>query len=194
MTTSSTRLFPLLIALLLAVLSYALERAVRDAPLEPEPRRHDPDYVVEHLVLTVYAMDGSVEARASADKMMHYPDNGTTDIIAPRAALSKPGEPRYTGRAARGAIADDGEELFLYDDVVVVREADATRPEARLETQFLHVVGGRALARSDRKVVLREGGRELIGRGMEFHHESRQFILRERVRGRFEARQVRKAQ
>jgi lipopolysaccharide export system protein LptC len=194
MTTSSTRLFPLLIALLLAVLSYALERAVRDAPLAPEPRRHDPDYVVEHFVLTAYALDGSVEARASADKMLHYPDSGTTDIIALRAVLSKPGEPRYTGRAARGAIADDGEELFLYDNVVVVREADATRPEARLETQFLHVVGGRALARSDREVVLRDGGRELIGRGMEFHHESKRFFLRERVRGRFEAQPLRKAQ
>jgi lipopolysaccharide export system protein LptC len=190
MRTGSTRLFPLLIALLLAVLSYALERAVRDAPLEPEPRRHDPDYIVERFVLTTYGTDGTVESRAGADKMMHYPDDGTTDVLAPRAALSKPGEPRYTGRAARAAVADDGEELVLYDDVVVVREADATRPEARLETQFLHVVGGRALAHSDREVVLREGGRELIGRGMEYHHESGQFILRERVRGRFVPQQA----
>ena len=187
MRIGSTRLFPLLMALLLAVLSYALERAVRDAPLEPEPRRHDPDYIAEHFVLTTYGVDGSVESRVSADKMTHYPDDGTTDVLAPRAALSKPGEPRYWGRAARGAVADDGEELFLYDDVVVVREADATRPEARLETQFLHIVGGQALARSDREVRLREGERELSGRGMEFHQESGQFILRDRVRGRFAA-------
>lgn len=193
MRIGSTRLFPLLVALLLAVLSYALERAVRDAPLGPEARRHDPDYIVERFVLTSYGADGAVESRASAERMTHYPDDGTTDVLAPRAALSQPGEPRYRGRAMRGAIADDGEELFLYDNVVVVREADATRPEARLETDFLHVVGGRALARSDREVRLREGTRELSGRGMEFHHESGQFILRDRVRGRFEAQPLRKA-
>lgn len=185
MTIGSTRLFPLLMALLLAVLSYALERAVRDAPLDAEPRRHDPDYIVERFVITNYGADGSVESRFNADKMMHYPDDGTTDVFAPRATLSKPGEPRYRGRAARAAVADDGEELFLYDDVVVVREADATRPEARLETQFLHVVGGQALARSGREIRLREGERELSGRGMEFHQESGQFILRDHVRGRF---------
>jgi len=185
MKISSTRLFPLLMVLLLAVLSYALERAVRDAPLTPEPRRHDPDYIVERFVVTKYGVDGAVESRFDADKMMHYPDDGTTDVFAPRAVLSKPGAPRYRGRAGRAAIADDGEELFLYDNVVVVREADATRPEAQLETQFLHLVGGPALARTDREIRLREGKRELSGRGMEFHQESGQFILRERVRGLF---------
>ena len=62
MTVAPTRLFPLLVALVLAVLSYALERAVREGPSGPEPRRHDPDYIVDKLVLTGYGADGAVDA------------------------------------------------------------------------------------------------------------------------------------
>ncbi|HSH07984.1 MAG TPA: LPS export ABC transporter periplasmic protein LptC [Burkholderiales bacterium] len=187
MTVAPTRLFPLLVALVLAVLSYALERAVREGPSGPEPRRHDPDYIVDNLVLTGYGADGAVEMRVTADKIIHYPDDGTTDVTAPRVLLAQPGRPSYRARAARGSVADDGEEVFLYGDVVLIREADAVRPQARLETDFLHVVGGPAIARSDLEVRLQEGARQLAGRGMEYHHDRGLFILRDQVRGRFDA-------
>ena len=186
MTIGSTRLFPLLVAFVLAVLTFLLERAVREPPAGPEPRRHDPDYIVERFVLTSYGADGAVEGRVSAAKMTHFPDDGSTEVIAPRLSISKPGRPRYQGSAARATVADDGEEIFLYQDVVLIREADATRPEGRAETEFLHVVGGSALARTDRRVRLRDGDRTLIGRGMEYHHESGRFVLRHDVRGTFE--------
>ena len=185
MMIAPTRVFPLLIALVLAVLTYALERAVRESPVGPEPRRHDPDYIVDRFALTSYGADGSVESRATAEKIVHYPDDGTTDVTAPRALLSRPGRPRYRARAERGSIADDGEEGFLFGDVVMIREADANRPEARLETDFLHVVIGPAIARSDLEVRLQQGSRQLAGRGMEYHHDKGLFILREQVRGRF---------
>ena len=178
-----TRLFPLLVALVLAVLSYALERAVREGPPGPEPRRHDPDYVVEHFVLTSYGTDGSVATRFTADKMLHYPDDGTADIITPRALVSKPGKPRYRASSDRAAVADDGEEVFFYGNVVLTREPDATRPEARLETEFLHLVGGVDLALSDREVRMQDGASALGGRGMEYHRDTGEFYLRDRVRG-----------
>lgn len=190
MTIAPTRLFPLLVAMVLAVLSYALERAVREGPVGPEPRRHDPDYFVDRLVLTAYGEDGSVESRVTAGKIVHYPDDGTSDVTAPRAMLSQPGRPRYRARAERGSVADDGEEVFLYGNVVLVREADAARMEARLESDFLHIVGGPAIARSDLEVRLQEGARQLAGRGMEYHHDQGLFILREQVRGRFEPRKT----
>lgn len=186
MMIAPTRLFPLLVALVLAVLTYALERAVREGPLGPEPRRHDPDYIVDRFALTSYAADGSVEGHATAEKIVHYPDDGTTDVTALQVSLSRPGRPQYRARAERGSIADDGEEGFLFGDVVMIREADAERPEARLETDFLHVVVGPAIARSDLEVRLQEGSRQLAGRGMEYYHDKGLFILREQVRGRFE--------
>lgn len=178
-----TRVFPLLVALALAVLSYALERAVREGPPGPEARRHDPDYIVERFELTSYGPDGSVTTRFTAEKMLHYPDDGTADILVPRAVVSKPGKPRHRASADRAAVADDGEEAFFYGNVVLVREPDATRPEARLETEFLHLVGGDDLALSDRAVHMQDGASTLAGRGMEYHRDTGEFYLRERVRG-----------
>ena len=99
---------------------------------------------------------------------------------------TKPNEPRVTVTADRGALSQDGEEVFLYDNVLMVREGGPDRPEARMRTSFLHVVRGRSVIRSDRDVVFTEEGRELSGRGMEYHNDSRELFLRERVRGRFE--------
>jgi lipopolysaccharide export system protein LptC len=40
--------------------------------------------------------------------------------------------------------------------------------------------------RTDREVEITEEDRVLSGRGMEYHNDSKQLFLRERVRGRFE--------
>ena len=91
-----------------------------------------------------------------------------------------------TVSAERGAVSANGEEIFLYDNVVLVREADQERPEARLTTSFLHVLRERNLVRTDREVVIVEDTRSLSGRGMEYNNESRVFTLMADVRGRFE--------
>ena len=93
-------------------------------------------------------------------------------------------------RAERGAVSPNGEEIFLYDNVVLVREADQERPEARLTTSFLHVLRERNLVRTDREVLIVEDTRSLSGRGMEYDNESRVFTLMADVRGRYEPKSL----
>jgi lipopolysaccharide export system protein LptC len=102
---------------------------------------------------------------------------------------SRPNEPRMTVSAERGSVSANGEEIFLYDNVVLVREADGEHPEARLTTSFLHVLRDRSLVRTDREVLIVEDSRSLSGRGMEYDSESRVFTLLADVRGRFEPKQ-----
>ena len=89
--------------------------------------------------------------------------------------------------ADRGALSREGDEIFLYDNVLLLREADAERPEARMTTSFLHIVRDRSLVRTDREVRIVEGRRSLSGRGMEYNNESRELVLRSDVQARFEA-------
>jgi lipopolysaccharide export system protein LptC len=118
--------------------------------------------------------------------MVHFPDDDSTELLAPRIVQTKPQEPRMSVRAERGALSGDGEEIFLYEDVVLVREADQARPEARLTTSFLHIVRDRSLVRTDREVTIVEDHRSLTGRGMEYNSESRVFELFADVVARFE--------
>jgi lipopolysaccharide export system protein LptC len=117
--------------------------------------------------------------------MLHYPDNDGTDLISPRLVQTKTNEPRMTVTADRGALSQDGEEVFLYDNVVMVREAGPDRPETQMRSTFMHVVQSRSVVNTDRDVVITEEDRVLSGRGMEYHNDSNETFLRERVRGRF---------
>ena len=187
MKLGATRLFPLLLMLALAALTFWLDRSVRqEEGVHPSLRRHDPDYVVENLRHTRFDAQGTVESTLAAAKMIHYPDDDSTELIAPRVVQSKPNEPRVTLTAERGVLSQDGEEVFLYDNVQLVREGGADRSETRMHASFMHVVRARSLVRTDRDVVITEDNRELSGRGLEYHNDSRQLYLRERVRGRFE--------
>ena len=180
-------MFPLLLMLALAGLSLWLERTVRDEDtLHPSLRRHDPDYIVDSLVHTRFNALGAVESTLEAAKMVHYPDDDTTELLAPRMVRTKPNEPRVTLTADRGALSQDGEEIFLYGNVLLVREGAADRPEMRMRTTFMHVVQSHSLVRTDRDVLITEDNRVLSGRGMEYHNNSKELFLRERVRGRFE--------
>jgi len=183
---SSTRLFPLLLMLALALLTFWLERTVREEQVHPSLRRHDPDYRVEDFVITRFNAAGAQESTLSAAKMIHYPDDGSTELVAPRVVQARPNEPRMTLTADRGALSQDGEEVFLYGNVQLVREAGAGRPEARMHTNFLHVIGGKSLVRTDREVTVLEPGRALSGGAMEYRNDTAQLYLRGQVRGRFD--------
>jgi len=183
---SATRLFPLLLMLALALLTIWLERTVREQQAHPSLRRHDPDYLVEDFVITKFNAAGVQESTLSAAKMIHYPDDDSTELVAPRVLQAKPNESRMTLTADRGTLSHDGEEVFLHGNVLLVREGTADRPEARVQSSSLHLIGSKSLVRTDREVTVSEPGRALSGRGMEYHNETWQLFLRERVRARFE--------
>jgi len=183
---SATQLFPLLLMLALAGLTFWLELMVReDEGMRPSPRRHDPDYIVERMMHTRFNAQGVAESMLAAQKMLHYPDDDSTDLVAPRLVQSKANQPRMTVTAERATLSQDGEELFLYDNVLVVREAGAGQPEARMRTSFLQVARAQSVLRTDRDVEITEVDRVLSGRGMEYNNDSMQFHLRERVRGKY---------
>ena len=186
MRFSTTRLFPLALMLSLALLTFYLERAVRVEERHPSLRRHDPDYLLTNFTTTTYGRDGMAESVLSAAQMIHYPDDDSTELTAPRILQTRQAGPQFSVTADRGVLSSGGDEIFLYDNVVLVRDADARRPQARMTTSFLHILQDRALVRTDREVLIREERRSISGRGMEYHNESSEFILRHDVRARFE--------
>jgi lipopolysaccharide export system protein LptC len=179
---STTRLFPLALMFALALITFYLERTVRQETTQPAQQRHDPDYMVTNFTTTTYGPTGAVESVLSAAKMIHYPDDDSTELVAPRLVQSRPEQPRVSVRADRGALSREGVEIFLYDNVELVREG----PEpARMSTDFLHVLQDRQLARTDRLVMLEDDQRWLAGRGMEYDWGAGRLQLHHDVRGRF---------
>jgi len=188
MKLSATRLFPLLLLVALTLLSFWLDRTLREEQKPPSQRRHNPDFLVENFRLSKFDAAGALESTLAAAKMVHFPDDDSTELLAPRIVQSKPDEPRLTLSADRGTLSHDGEEVFLYGNVRLLREAGARRAEASMRTSFLHFVSGKSLVRTDREVTIAEPERLLSARGMEYHNTTGELFLREQVRGRFAPR------
>lgn len=169
--------------LALALLTFWLDRAVHEEERQPSLRRHDPDYIVDNFTIRNFDRNGDIASTLAASKMVHFPDDDSTELIAPRVVQTKPNEPRMTVQADRGALSQDGAEIFLYDNVLLVRDATKEAPAARMTTSFLHIVRSRSLVLTDRHVVITEKGRSLEGRGMEYSNETQQLFLRSHVRG-----------
>lgn len=186
---TTTRLFPLALMLSLALLTLWLDHQVRvEEPAHPSLRRHDPDYLVSNFITTTYNREGKAELVLSAAQMVHFPDDDSTELSLPRVLQARPSQPRMTVRAERGKVSREGDEIFLHDNVLLVREAHEAHPEARMTTSFLHILRDRALVRTDREVRFEEPGRSLVGRGMEYHNDTRELFLRSDVVARFEAK------
>ena len=181
-------LFPLLLMLALAAASLWLDRAVRGPEYDRSGKsRHDPDFVAENFGIVKMNAAGKPEYTLSAERMLHYPDDGSTSIVLPRMVQRHATAPPVVIRADRGLVSRNGEEASFEGKVVVVREAGKGQKELRVETEYLQVLPDRDLARTDKPVVITEGRSRLVGTGMELNNKTRQFVLRSQVRGTFDA-------
>jgi lipopolysaccharide export system protein LptC len=182
MRARANTLFTLGLAAGLAMLTLWLERAV-NAPADgrPDTSRHSPDFIVERFTATTLDQSGRPDSKLVASRMLHYPDDDTTELEEPRLLqLPRDGPPvRIT--AERGTVTKDGEEVRLYGNVVVIREASDARAELRMETTYLQVFPKEERAVTPEAVLITEGRSRLAGVGMEYHNKSRRFTLKARV-------------
>ncbi len=184
----ASSLFPLLLILALAAASLWLERAVQAPEYDRSGKsRHDPDFVAEDFGIVKMNAAGRPEYTLSAERMLHFPDDESTSVVAPRLVQRHAGAPAVVVSADRGLVSRNGDETSFSGNVVVVREASKGQSELRVKTEYLQVLPDRDLARTDKAVVITEGRSKLAGIGMELNSKTRQFALHSQVRGTFDA-------
>ena len=184
----ASSLFPLLLMLALAAASFWLERAVQAPAGDASAKtRHDPDFIAEDFGMTKMSASGTPEYSLSAARMLHYPDDESTDIVAPRLVQRHDDAPPILIRADRGLISRNGDEASFYGGVVVVRETGQGRRELRVQTEYLQIFPNDDVARTDKPVIITEGGSRIAGVGMQVNNKTRQFALLAQVRGTFDA-------
>jgi lipopolysaccharide export system protein LptC len=180
----ASTVFPLLLVIALAAVTFWLERTVQMAA--PSPRdttRNDPDLIAHAVKSLQLDETGRPDSTLAAAKMVHFPADDSTELTQPRLVQLREKEPAIRVRADRGTATKDGEEVRLYDNVVVTRDATADRPEMRAETAFLQVFPNEKIARTPERVVITEGGSRLAGTGMVANARTQQMTLDADVSG-----------
>jgi lipopolysaccharide export system protein LptC len=168
MKPRASSLFPLVLAIALAGVTFWLERTVQmSAPSARDAARSDPDAIAHEVQTIILDEQGRLQSTLSAIKMVHFPHDDSTELVEPKLVqLREKNEPPIRIRADRGTVSKDGEEVRFYGNVVLIRDATAARPELRAETVFLQVFPNQRIARTPERVVIVEGRSRLAGTGM----------------------------
>jgi len=177
----------LLPLLMLLAGTYWLSRQVLPLPPTPDYKaRHDPDYIVTNFSAVTLNAQGAPRFKVAAQQMEHYPDDDTTHLLAPSLISPSADKPPIQISAKRGEVSHNGDEVFLRDDVTVVRPAYGKQGDMTITTSYLHVVPDEERADTDRPVTLTETRGTVSAVGMNLDSKARVVKLLAKVRSQYE--------
>jgi lipopolysaccharide export system protein LptC len=178
-----SNLFPLALMIVLVALTYWLDRAVQGPAAAPNALlRHDPDYIVDKLLATRMDINGAIKNTLFSQKLTHYPDDDTTELLAPRFISYAKGAP-LTVTSKTGLVSSNGENIYFRDSVRAVRAPFGQRSELVVDTEYLHVLPDDNIAKTDRAVTITDASMVIRALGMEINSETRVLKLDGQVRG-----------
>lgn len=186
MKSLGATLFPLLLLGLLAALTYWLERTANFDDLTNRAKaRHDPDFIVEHFGIQRFDPKGDLQNTLTAEKMLHYPDDDTTEVSTPQLNYYREGRQPTHVTAQRAWLNHDGKEVHLIDDVRMVHEGAPGTADTVLRTSRLTVFPDDELAKGDTPVTITQGQTVVEGSGLEYKGRENVAVLKGRARGIF---------
>jgi lipopolysaccharide export system protein LptC len=181
-----TSWFPFALLAGLAALTFWLDRMVQLSPgASQAASRHDPDYMVDQLKAARTDEAGKVVYTLDSERMVHYPDDDTTHLTAPRFVSLRSQAP-VTITAREGLVSSNGDNVYFKEDVKVTRAPYADRSEMVMRTTFLHVIPDDNIAKTDRPVTITDAATVVHAVGLEMNSETRVLKLFSKVRGTYD--------
>lgn len=181
-------LFPLTLALMLAVITFWINQTVQEqGPSIDGSNRHDPDYKLHNFVTTQTDMSGKLRYVLAAAEMTHFPDDDTTVLQRPRFTQFAVDKPYTQIQGLRGYVSSDGETVEFVDNVKVVRQATADKGEMQLTTEKLTIEPNKDLATTQSPVVITQAPKTRVTAvGMVFDKKNQTMTLQNKVRVHYE--------
>lgn len=144
--------------------------------------RHEPDAIVDNFSAVTLDEQGAPRFILAAKSMLHYPDDDSTALEVPRITMYSPERSPMHAVAQHGTISRRGDEVTLFGDVEVLREAGKQQSELTLQTEYLHVVPEQDKADSNRAITVTDAHSTLRAVGLELDNKARTLKLLSQVR------------
>lgn len=155
MSPRAVSLFPIVILMLLAALTFWLSRYVSgDLASVRKADLGDPDIVVERFVARKMSPDGNVQYVVTASRMAHYPADDSSLLENVVFTATTPNQPTVVARAPRGKLVAGGDEVLLEGGVVVDSSGYGKSPPMRLKTPRMTLLPEKHLVSSRDGVVI----------------------------------------
>ena len=177
---------PLLLLALLATMSFWLDHKVQPQPRRPDgSTRHDPDFIIEGFSAVKMNPDGTRRYGLTAKRMVHFPDNNSTELELPRLVYFDYQRAPVTIRSETAEAMQGGDDIYFRGDVQIIRSAYASNAELGVFTSFLHVIPDKDLAKTDKPVRMVEGNSTASSVGLEFNNVTREVKLLSEVKASY---------
>ena len=148
---------------------------------------HTPDYYVEDFSVTNMDLDGKLEQTLSAERMLHYPDDDSTELTRPHLVIYEEGAPPWKIKSETGWISGDGQLMLLNGEVKIDRAAAPGIRPVHIKTRDLRVRPKENYAETDEKVRVRSLGDVQTSVGMQaWLNEPIRLKFLSKVRGHYE--------
>jgi lipopolysaccharide export system protein LptC len=182
MKFSSATLFPLLVLGLLAALTFWLDRTSHGGDqFGRGKQRHDPDFWVDRFSVRRYDPTGDLQYLLTAEGMLHYPDDESTEVAAPRLTYLRNRQTRITARTAW--LDKEGKHVRLNDDVRVVQPGEQGGLDTVVTTSELHIFPDDEFAYSRVPTTISKGRSVIRGSGLEMNNKTHVSVLSGPVQG-----------
>jgi len=177
---------PLILLAMLAALTFWLDRKVQAPVRLPDgSTRHDPDFIVEGFNAMKMNPDGTRRYALSAKRMLHYPDDNSTQLELPRLVYFDYQRAPVSVRSDTAEVTHGGDNVYFRGDVQVLRSAYGANPELGVFTSYLHVMPDEDKAQTDKPVRMVEGNSTASSVGLEFDNRTRQVKLLSEVKANY---------
>lgn len=165
--------FPLVLFVFLILLTFWLDQITRP----PEQAKDDdlyrnPNYIVEDLSGTQVEYGREIQRKFTADKLFHYINENVTQMEHISFVNTEPEKPLIRLQADRAEVRNKGENIFLTNNVTAIRGADDEKGKITLTTDFLHLIPGESLVKTDQSVTISRLHTTIYAIGMELNNQS----------------------
>lgn len=134
-------------------------------PYQPTP--HSPDYIVEQFNITEMGLDGRPDKRLTGERMLHFPDDDSTELTRPMMTVYDGQRPPWQIRSETGWLSGDRELLLLQGQVNIDRAAAPGVRPLQLVTRDLRVQPEQNYAETDADVFSRSRADWVVSKGMQ---------------------------
>ena len=189
------RLMPLILMGGLTLVTFLLVQ--KGAPPEKSTlervRLHEPDYTITNGALSALNEIGSTKYRILGKKVIHYDDDASIDILAPRMRLFQIDKAPVTVKSDTGHLDGDLTILDLIDNASISRPAQvATASQAATlrmlaSSTYFKVLINDDIIETDRPLTLEQGMSIMhSAEGGKFNNVEQSMTLSGHVKGRIE--------
>jgi lipopolysaccharide export system protein LptC len=176
----------LALAMLAALSNGLLQTAEQPAPARASGERHDPDFYLKDFTLTTMDKTGAPRNRLESPYMVHYADDGVSEVTTPRMRVFRKDAPPWQIDAGTGVILAEGKTVLLRDGVVIRQNHPQNGQHSTLRTADLTVTPDREFAETASPVSFTDSaGNAVDAVGMRANFTDERLELLSQVRGKY---------